>query len=513
MRLNEHISMENDVRRDDDVSALVRLRCAHAKEQSEAGEFEAALASMSELWEGVGARPRLEGLDAASRAEVLLRVGSLSSCLGSAQQISGSQEIAKDLITESAGIFEKLGLVERVVEARTDLAICYWREGAVDEARITLDDALTRLGDLESEQRLRILLDQAIVEQSSDRPKNALRLLKESAPVFEESHNHALRGKFHNEFATVLKNVGLAERREEYLDRALIEYAAAGFHLEEAGHKRYQVVVENNLGFLFVHLEKFEEAHQHLARARSAAAALKDKCIVAQIDDTRARALLGQQKYREAETVAFEAVRLLEVGGQHSLLSEVLTTHATALARLRDTERALAAVTRAIRVAEQAGDSEHEGMAALTVIEELDTDMSTTSLLEYYNKAESKLALSQHAGIRLRLGECARKILAAERRQESLSPSSEENGSKGNQVGGGDGQGPFAGSLERAVLRYEGNLIRSALEASAGSVTRAARLLGLTHQGLAFILNGRHKNLLDARTPVKTRRRSIIRYR
>jgi hypothetical protein len=38
-------------------------------------------------------------------------------------------------------------------------------------------------------------------------------------------------------------------------------------------------------------------------------------------------------------------------------------------------------------------------------------------------------------------------------------------------------------------------------------------MLGVTHQGLAFILNGRHKDLLSARSPVKRRRRSIIRYR
>jgi len=44
-------------------------------------------------------------------------------------------------------------------------------------------------------------------------------------------------------------------------------------------------------------------------------------------------------------------------------------------------------------------------------------------------------------------------------------------------------------------------------------VTRAARLLGVTHQGLAFILNGRHSDLLAIRTPVKRRRKSIIKYR
>jgi DNA-binding NtrC family response regulator len=67
-------------------------------------------------------------------------------------------------------------------------------------------------------------------------------------------------------------------------------------------------------------------------------------------------------------------------------------------------------------------------------------------------------------------------------------------------------------SLDAEVLRYEGSLIRKALEDAGGSVTRAARQLGVTHQGLAFILNGRHSDLLAIRTPVKKRRRSIIRH-
>ena len=68
------------------------------------------------------------------------------------------------------------------------------------------------------------------------------------------------------------------------------------------------------------------------------------------------------------------------------------------------------------------------------------------------------------------------------------------------------------GPLEEQVLAYESSLIKQALETSDGSVTRAARMLGISHQGLAFILNGRHKDLLAARKPVKRRRRSIIRF-
>ncbi|HEV7374358.1 MAG TPA: sigma 54-interacting transcriptional regulator, partial [Pyrinomonadaceae bacterium] len=66
-------------------------------------------------------------------------------------------------------------------------------------------------------------------------------------------------------------------------------------------------------------------------------------------------------------------------------------------------------------------------------------------------------------------------------------------------------------SLVEEVLSYEKGLIRRALEAAQGGVTRASRLLGTTHQALSFILNTRHKDLMDARKPVRQRRRSIIR--
>jgi len=65
-------------------------------------------------------------------------------------------------------------------------------------------------------------------------------------------------------------------------------------------------------------------------------------------------------------------------------------------------------------------------------------------------------------------------------------------------------------SLSEEVRRYEGTLIKMALDATEGHVTHAARLLGTTHQGLAYILQGRHKDLLHARKPVRKRRRSIF---
>ncbi len=68
-------------------------------------------------------------------------------------------------------------------------------------------------------------------------------------------------------------------------------------------------------------------------------------------------------------------------------------------------------------------------------------------------------------------------------------------------------------NLPERVHAYEARYIRRALLDAEGSVTRAARLLGLTHHAnLAAILMGRHKDLAHLRTPPEKRRRSIMRY-
>ena len=167
------------------LSDEARVQCALAKEQEEAGNFEAARQLLQGFWQRVGERPETKGLDDGARAEILLRAGTLTGWIGSAQQIPGAQEIAKDLISESAGLFERLGLADRVAEARIDLGICYWREGALDEARVTLQEVLTQLGNRETEQRLRALLNAAVVEKVSVVIAMLLPIQQSAAPLFE----------------------------------------------------------------------------------------------------------------------------------------------------------------------------------------------------------------------------------------------------------------------------------------------------------------------------------------
>ncbi len=63
--------------------------------------------------------------------------------------------------------------------------------------------------------------------------------------------------------------------------------------------------------------------------------------------------------------------------------------------------------------------------------------------------------------------------------------------------------------LHSRVLQFEASLIRQALAQSNGSVTRAAALLDMSYQGLAYVIGSRHKDLLKERSPVRRRTRRV----
>ena len=122
---------------------------------------------------------------------------------------------------------------------------------------------------------------------------------------------------------------------EDYLDRALVEYAAASYHFELADHRRYRANLENNLGVIYFQINRCKEAHEHLDRARRMFTSLKDKSGIAQVDETRARVFLKERRYSDAEKVARASVRTLEKSEMQLPLVESLTTHGAALVSSR----------------------------------------------------------------------------------------------------------------------------------------------------------------------------------
>ena len=478
------------------VNERANLQCRLAKHLEQAGDYEAASEALADLWQGVGSRPMVQGLEDETRAQVLLRVGALTGWIGSASQIEGSQEMAKDLISESMRMFEQLGRRKKVGEARSDLALCYWRAGAYDEARIILQEALAEFDERDVEERAIALLRRALVERESKRLSEALSLHNQAAPLFDEINDHLLTANFHLGFANLLNRLSSAEHRKDYVDRALIEYTAASFHFEQAGHERYHACVENNLGFLFSTIGRFADAHEHLDRAQVLMTRLKDNVHLAQVDETRARVLLAEGRVVEAEKTVRAAVHTLEKGDEFSLLAEALTTHGIALARLDHSDQARASLQRAITVAEQVGDFESAGVSGLTIIEVLGTSLSNEEVWATIDHVGVLLEKTQDTTTLRRLATAFRSLFIT----HAIPAPPDWKGF----------------SFWDAVHRYEGHLIRLALKETGGKVTAAARILGFRHhQSLITLIASRHKELIEtgARAPIRPRRRHLIKHK
>jgi CheY-like chemotaxis protein/tetratricopeptide (TPR) repeat protein len=480
-----------------------QLQCQIAADFEHRGEYESAREALGEWWQGVGKRPALEGLSELTAAEVLLRVGSLSGWLGSVQQIEEAQEKAKDLITESITRFQAIGATTKVVAAQCELGFCYRRAGAYDDARVVYQEALKGLADIsEKELRAKILLRLAIVESISGRYNDALHILTDETQFFEESTNDFLKGKFHNDLGCVLTNLGTAEHRPDYIDRAIIEYTAASYHFEQAEHISYRASAEHNLGYLLYTIERYEEAHEHLNAARSLFADVQNKGRIAQVDEARARVLLAQGRLRAAESAIREAVRVLSKGGEQGLLAEALTTQGRILSKRGNFIESVNTLRRAADLAEEAGAVEDAGRALLSLMEEHADRLNEHELLEAYERAHNLLKETQDAETITRLRACAMRIVSD--RRASLSQKRVRSVV--------DFWANF--DLNERVRTYEARYVRRALIDGEGSVTRAARLLGLRHHAtLTYMLDaeeGRHKDLAYLRTPPEPRRQSII---
>lgn len=134
---------------------------------------------------------------------------------------------------------------------------------------------------------------------------------------------------------------------------------------------------------------------------------------------------------------------------------------------------------------------EQSALALLKLIEEqgATSRLPQSEVYEIYQRADGLLKETEDAETLARLRACARVVMR-------------------RLVGPEIGHEGF--NMYEAVHDFEARLIELALEEARGSVTKAARLLGLTHQTLGTILNTRHKSLAGKRTPVRRRLRSIF---
>src|SRR5829696_2614718 len=267
------------------VDRRAELCCEASRELEDKGEYEEARKVLSDYWGRIGEHPKVEGLQPGTVAEMLLRVGVLTGIIGSKNQISDAEEKAKDLLSESLTIFESQRYRKKIAETQTELALCYWRTGEYNNASDILKLALAQLT-ADSELKAKAVIRWAVVEIDAGRLTEALRFLTDNATLVENINSYMLKGCYHQTLGDALKDLWESKTPGDYLDRALVEYAAASYYFEQAEHKRYRSNVENNLGMIYFNINHCTEAHEHLDRARRIFSSLKDKGAVAQVDET-----------------------------------------------------------------------------------------------------------------------------------------------------------------------------------------------------------------------------------
>jgi tetratricopeptide (TPR) repeat protein len=175
-------------------------------------------------------------------------------------------------------------------------------------------------------------------------------------------------------------------------------------------HNRiYRAYVKNNISYVLREQSRFKEAHEYLDHARRLTVSVRDKLKTAQVDESRAQLFIAQRRLAEAEAAARHAVRTFQKSGHQCLLAEALTTHGIALARLGRKVQAQFTLQRAIEIAHQAGALNRAGIAALTLIEEID-DLSPEILSGAYEQAGEWLSTSQSQDIFQRFKTAGKKL-------------------------------------------------------------------------------------------------------
>lgn len=472
------------------LNESARLRCEAALELKDKGDYDGARQVMRPFWHHFGERPNTAGLHDSIAAELLLVVGTLMRWVGSKNQVKESSQIASDLITESIAYFESQSDAWKVAAARVELAMCYWREGALDNARVMFTEALKRLT-AEGNTRANALIALAEVERASSRYSDAMAILTNNARLFQKITNHTTIGHFHNQRAMVLRSVATAEKRNDYFEQAIKEYERADHQFGLAHNRVFRATVKNNVGFLLLKLGRFKAANVYLTEARRLAANAKDRILVAQFDDSLAKLFIATNKLKEAEAAARRSVRVLDQSGHAHTLADSLITYGIVLARLHQTDQAQFIFQRAIELAHDAGALSTAGVAALTMIEEID-QLSVETLSDAYEKAGEWLSTCQSQELWFRFKVAGKKVVRGLRRE-----SQDTTGILFNK--------PC--HMPKEVLQFERRLISQALATASGRVTHAAKWLGIGRQRLAYIIETRHPDLLKERTPVRRRPR------
>lgn len=369
----------------------LQILCAVAREQIAVCNYGAAELVLRD-WAPQNDWPKLGSLAPPAAADLLFTLGLLISSLATTRQTTNGYRRAAALLNGSIALFENLNAKSRSVEARAELARCYYRQGLFDIARETLSGALCELPADHLEIRCLCLIYWGMLERDAGRLIDAISKLTEAATVMGPA-GRLVTARYHLELAGTLR---LAEQQHNetrhHYDAALYESHAIGDH-------RTTAIAENNLGLLLLTLGAWNESERHLLRARRLFEALADRFRRAQVNETLTRLYIATTQYSLAYQAIEEAIQMLERTDEEAILSEALTTSGIVACRLERFGSAQKTFEAAYKVSERCGDREGARRALLSMYEEMGNRLDLEELSQILGKLKKLHAVTEPSSL------------------------------------------------------------------------------------------------------------------
>jgi len=431
------------------------------------GDLQQAINLLAPYWTGFNSQINLSSLEKIEVANLLLRIGSVISAVGNAEQINNSQEKSREFLSQAEGIFDDLDYSEGKAQCQNKMGVTYWRNGDLETAQIYFRESLFYARSYESKAIANLNL--AMIESLNFRYSAALKFY-EKAYGFIGKISVFTEAKIRNGIGLVYKDIGknLSQaERETYFDKAIIEFEGALVCYEAVQNSRSAILARNNIGFLYYSIGLYDEALQVLEIAESQARQVQDKNHLSIVSDTLARTFIAKEDFQQAVEIAAASVRYLESFENSNLLANALMTYGIALARNRESEKAKSAFYQSEEVARFIQDFKLAAAARLFALREMFFEFSPKERLSSYIYAVKNLSGSQEKDISDALRDVAGKM---EPEIESPAPKVERDLP----------QQPF--SLDEELKAISRQYMEAALRETRGNHSHAAALLSMSRQ-------------------------------
>lgn len=326
-----------------DYSTLVET----VKISEQTGDFGIAIKAFKEIWEDLSIDPNFSEFPLPEQAELFHISGSFLSTYGKVKNFKNYQERGKNLLFKAIEIFEKIGDSERIADAEGALAICYFYEGALEDAEFILEQTAKKF--LENQLNLVYLQNRVnllLTKLFQKKYQECLFIINDIEISMEFCPDYRNCSIFH-------ENAGLTYRGIGQISQAVNHYNKAIYYAKIINNQVSISSIKNNLAFLYNKINKFDLAQSSINEAISIAEAQQQHGWLASFYDTKALIYANQGSFNLALEFIEKAINITKSGEDARVLTEALWNKCKFLLALDRKEEAITLFGELIPIASQ----------------------------------------------------------------------------------------------------------------------------------------------------------------